>query len=371
MKRIYLDNNATTSVDEAAIQAMHKALVTAPKNPSSIHYHGRAAKADLIQARSTISSFLKVKPQEIIFTSGGTEGVNLLVSAFSSGHIISTKLEHSCIYQRLQTLPSVTYLKMDQTGLVTKEMVKEAIQDNTSLIVLSAVNSETGVKLPIDEIAEVAKEHHIPLILDAVALLGKEIFSIPEGVTGMAFSSHKFHGPQGTGFIYLKENTKIPPLFFGGNQEYKIRNGTPNLPAIMGLEQAVLCLKDRQEQISENLRNLRDTFEKLLIEKIPSLEINAKENRVSNTSNIYFKDVDGESLLINLDQMGISASMGSACSAGALEPSRTLLNMGFSPKRATSSIRFSFSRTNTLQEVEKAVEIIVTVYTKMSSLLNL
>lgn len=375
MKRIYLDHNATTPIDPLVAEVMMQEFAKGPQNPSSVHFFGQEAKKTLLTSRQTIARFLKVKPQEILFTSGGTESMNLLIRGSlppKGAHLITTDLDHPCVYENMQTLEQagyhVSFLSPGKAGAPSPKQVVAAIRQDTKLIILSAVNSETGVKLDIDSIAKIAQEANIPLILDGVALLGKEPFAIPHGVTGMGFSAHKFHGPRGIGFCFLRSGSPLSPLFLGGNQESHLRAGTENLPGIVGLATAISLLEKEGKAYSAHMHHLRDLFEKTLKKSIPNLQINGAGPRVANTSNLCFPGVDGESLLIHLDMKGIAASHATACSAGALEVSRVLLNMGLPKEEASCSLRFSFSRMNTEEEVLQATKIIseaVESYTRL------
>lgn len=355
-KIIYLDNNATTPLDSLVYEAMAEEMRSPPHNPSSIHRLGQEGKKVLSTARQTIADFLGVKGSEILFTSSGTEAMNLLIyGAVQKGsHIIGSQTDHACVYASLlQSDAEVTFL-----GFPSPSEVKEAIRPSTSLIVLSAVNGETGSKLDLEGVADVAKRARIPLIIDGVALLGKAPVSIPEGVMGMGFSAHKFHGPQGVGFAFVRSGFPIKAFIHGGGQERKLRSGTENLPGIVGMAQAISLLKP---EVYLKLKALRDLFEKELKTLLPKIEINQPHERVSNVSNIYFPGVDNESLLIALDMKGIAASSTSACSGGALEPSRSLIAMGLSQERAKCSIRFSFSRMNTEEEILQGAQTIAQV----------
>jgi cysteine desulfurase len=368
-KIIYFDNNATTPLDPKVLEAMTQELVAAPHNPSSIHSLGQEAKKVLTKARKTIADFLKVKPSEVLFTSSGTEAMNLLIHGILDNpkvHIIGSKTDHACVYHALLELQKrgseITFL-----GLPTLSEIKKALRPDTRLIVLSAVNAETGYKLDLESIAKVAKTAHIPLIIDGVALLGKEPFTIPEGVVGMGFSAHKFHGPQGVGFAFVRSGTKLSPIFYGGGQERRLRSGTENLPGIVGLAKAISLLNDESYT---RLKALRDVFEAQLKKMLPDIEINSAGERTSNTSNIYFPHVDNESLIIALDMENIAASSTSACASGALEPSRALIAMGFSKEHAKCSVRFSFSRMNTEEEIQKGVEVITKCVEQLQAHLN-
>lgn len=374
--RIYLDNNATTGLDASVLDAMLPELSSLPANPSSIHAYGQIAKSKLSQAREILAKFLKVRSSEIVFTSGGTESMNMLIqgisSSFTKGHIITTNVEHACVYECVLMLQKkgwdVTFATVGPWGAAKQEDILSALRPDTKLIVLSAVNSETGVKTDIDSIASLAKQHQIPFFVDGVALLGKELFTIPSGVSGMGFSAHKIHGPKGVGFAYVRSDLKLTPLLVGGGQEFTRRSGTENLPGIVGLSRAISLVKEKQQDFTHHMQSLQELLEKGLMEKASPVLINGEGPRVCNTSNLYFPGVDGETLLIQLDQAGIAASHGSACASGSLEPSRVLLQMGYTKERARSSIRFSLSRMTTKEEIEAAIISIASLVDKLRKL---
>jgi len=364
MRRIYLDNNATTGVDPRVKEAMLHELSATPSNPSSIHFFGQEARKRLLQARVSISDYLKVKNQEIIFTSGGTESLNLLIRS-TKGHIITSQVEHAAVYNTLKSLTNeVSYLPVGSWGAVQVEQIKKAIQPNTSLIVLTAVNAETGVKTDLKEIADLALEYKIPFVVDGVALLGKEPLTIFEGISGMAFSGHKLHAPKGIGFAFIRSCFQIPALLTGGDQEYNKRAGTENLPGIIGLAMAIELLKTELPAATLRMQRLRDHLEKGLQERVGSILINGEGARVANTSNLALMGLDGESLLLSLDRLGIAVSHGSACASGALEPSRILMNMGFPKERARASLRFTLSRWTTEEEIDLTIEAIAALTRK-------
>lgn len=369
-KRIYLDNNGTTFLDPRVQDVIIHTLQHSHGNPSSIHAEGRQARALLNKARQSIATFLKVKPTEIIFTSGGTEGLNMILRGIfgfnPTGHLITSSVEHASVYataRRLESCPGchVTFLNPGSYGAVQAAAVKDALRSDTRLIALMAVNNETGVRTDIESIAALAKEAKVPFLVDGVGLLGKEPFNIPEGVSAMCFSGHKIHAPMGTGFAYIRSTLKMDPYMTGGDQEYGKRSGTENLPGILALQAAIQIIAAEIEESSTKMRTLRDRLEKNLQASLSNVVINGEGSRVSNTSNISFENVEGETLLSLLDLEGISVSHGSACASGALEPSRVLLNMGLSKKRAASSIRLSLSRFNTQEEIDKAVDAIVQI----------
>ncbi len=363
ISRIYLDNNATTALDPEVIRVMSEDLSSPPANPSSSHAFGREAKKKLQDARQAVAKYLGVKPSEIIFTSGGTESMNFLIKGLidpsKKNHIISSNVEHPCVEGSLKELEkqgcAVTYLPVGNGGLLCRDTVESAVRSDTGLLVFTAVNSETGVKQDLEMLSHLALQYNIPLVIDGVALLGKESFSIPKGVTGMGFSAHKIHGPKGTGFVFLRSPGKIRPLLAGGGQENNLRSGTENITGILGLAKAVSLLSDYLPEAGIKMQELRDLFEAELASALPFIHINGSSPRICNVSNIAFTVTDAETLLIGLDMEGIAASHGSACSSGSLQPSRVLTRMGFPSERIKSSIRFSLSRNTTEEEIKKAI----------------
>ncbi len=332
-----------------------------PANPSSVHWFGQQARNHLSQARQKVAAFFKSKPEEILFTSGGTESINYFLRGIGTkGHVITTSIEHSATYRTLQALESlgldVTYLPMNLWGAPLPSQISDAIRPNTKAIVLSASNGETGVKIDLEAIAKIAETRSIPLFIDAVSYIGKEPLIPHRGIAAIAISGHKFHAPKGIGALYLRSDIKLPPEITGGSQENTRRAGTENLAGILGLAEALQILQENQSDITNTLTDLRLHLENGLFRSIPDIAINGEGPRVSNTSNIAFLGVDGETLLMQLDIAGIAVSHGSACSSGSLEPSRVLTNMGIDRKTARSSIRFSLSRMNTREEIDQVID---------------
>lgn len=369
---IYLDNNATTQVDLRVLQTVIDDLQNHFGNPSSTHAFGQKARSRLMKARSTIASYLGVKPQEIIFTSSGTEGINMLfyglLSKSQSGHILTSSVEHACSYFTAKAWESkgfdVTYLSPGLWGAPKAEDVKAAIRPDTRLISLLAVNNETGVKTDLQGIAAIAQNAHIPFLVDGVALLGKEKVTIPEGVSAMVFSGHKLHAPPGIAFTFVRSNLKMDALLTGGEQEYKRRAGTENVAGIAALAHAISLIEEELPEASKNMELLREKLEKGIMANLPNVSINGKGPRICNTVNMAFEGIDGEALLTMLDMEGVAVSLGSACSSGALEPSRILLNMGIPLNLARSSIRFSLSRFTTEEEIDRTIEIVTRLVRK-------
>lgn len=371
--RIYLDNNAGTLVDPRIISTLVHHLQTISGNPSSVHTYGQEARAIMHKSRCSIAEFLQVKPSEIVFTSSGTEALNMVLRGVmaeqTNGHIITSAAEHSATYATVKYLESkgtkVTYLKPGLWGAVKPEAVQEALRPETRLIALIAVNNETGVKTDIEPIANIAKQAKVPLLVDGIAWLGKEEISIPEGVSAMCFSGYKFHAPKGIGFAYVRNSLKLVPIITGGNQELGRRGGTENLLGILGITEAVQILKNELPQASKRMEQYRNKLEEELMKRLSGVYVNGEGPRICNTSNLAFEGIEGETLLTKLDLEGIAVSHGSACSSGALEPSRILLNMGIKQELAYSAIRFSLSRLTTEAEIDRTIEVVVRLISRL------
>jgi cysteine desulfurase len=370
MTKIYLDNNSTTALDPRVFKAMLEDLSGPPANPSSVHSFGQRARGLLNQARQKTARFFDVKSEEVFFTSGGTESVHLMIRSLAKkGHLITTAIEHSCLYKTVQSLEtegwSVDYLACGKWGAPLPEQVEQAIRSNTQAFIFSACNGETGVKIDMEEIATLAEKHQIPLLIDAVAFIGKEPFVMPKGVSAVSLSGHKFHAPKGVGALITRSHFKLKPMLLGGAQEMQKRAGTENLSGILGLSEALAILQNEQAAISETFFDLRSHLENQLLSRIADVYINGEGPRIANTLNAAFLGVEGESLLMHLDLAGIAVSHGSACSSGALEPSRVLTQMGIERKMARSSIRISLSRFNTREEIDYFADKIESIVNKL------
>lgn len=361
---IYLDNNATTAVDSRVFEAMLPYLKGMSGNPSSIHSYGQKAKGALTKSSKTLASIFGVESSEVLFTSGATEALNLLIRSVSrGGSIITSSLEHAAVLEPLKICGSqILYLDPEPgKGSISPKQIEEAIRPDTRMIVITAANNETGVQTDLEGVASVAEHLSIPLVIDGVALLGKEIFRIPKGVSAICFSGHKIHAPPGIGMAVVRKTFKLNPLIVGGMQQRGLRGGTENLPGIVALNRAIELIDENPSWV-DKIISLRDKFEEGLLNHLPQIHIHGiQEKRISNTSNISFPGIDGETLLMYLDRQGIAASHGAACTTGTLQPSRVLLNMGISNQIARSSLRFSFSRMNTIKEVEQSIAIITQV----------
>lgn len=372
-RRIYLDNNATTQIDPRVLDAVVNVLKEEIGNPSSTHSFGQESRGRLTKARAAIANYFRFKPNEVIFTSSGTEAINMVIRGLFEGnykgHIITSSVEHSCTYATVKLMEAsgcqATFLSPGMLGAVTPDAVLAALRSDTRLIALMSVNNETGVKTDINSIAAIAREARIPFLVDGVAILGKEPFTIPEGLSAMCFSGHKIHAPKGVGFALIRSSLKLRPLMTGGEHEFGRRGGTENVSGIIGLAEAIRLLETELPSASQRMQKLRDKFETELISNLPDIIVNGQGQRVVNTSNIAFCGIDGEALLAALDLEGLAVSHGSACSSGALEPSRILLNMGIPMAQARSSLRFSLSRFTTEEEIDASLEIIYRVVKRL------
>jgi cysteine desulfurase len=366
MKRIYLDNNATTCLEPRLCDLFLASLQKCYGNPSSIHSFGQEAKAELIAARQILAQIFHVQSNEIIFTSSATEAINLLLRGIlgetCTGHCITSSVEHAAVYETLLDLEKsgleLSYLPVGSLGAPSVQELELAIRPHTRLIVLMAANNETGVRTDIDAMAEVALRHNIPLVVDAVALFGKEAFTLHPGISACVFSGHKFHAPKGVAFAVVRKGLKLRPYLTGGHQELGRRAGTENLAAIVAMCEAARLTYEELDPTVTRMRFLRDYFESELFKRIPGVKINGLGPRIANTSNLSFPGSDGELLLMHLDLHGVAASLGSACSSGALEPSRVLLNMGLTRDEAMASLRFSLSRFTTKDELDQTIAVL-------------
>jgi cysteine desulfurase len=366
---IYLDYNAATPLDTDVYHTVILQLKEGLGNPSSVHSFGKKERSKIAEARRLIAHYLKTKPGEILFTAGGTDGVNLLLRGIACSqkkkgkkvHIITSSIEHPCVYQTVKALEEnegieAQYLNPDTQGRISAESLEQAITKDTSLIALSAANSETGVLQDYLSYAKIAEKKAIALVIDGVALLGKGDLLIPKGITGMAFSGQKIGALPGSGFIFLRQRTPLIPLMTGGPQEFGLRAGSESVASIMGLGIAVEKIRNKNLQDFRYVKELRDYLESSLLEISKDFYVHGAKERLINTLNICFKGKDGEHLLLAFDKEGIAVSLGSACSSGALEPSRVLLNMGVTASDALSSLRFSLGLQTTKNEIDEALK---------------
>ena len=370
MRRIYLDYNATTPLKPEAYEAMLPYLKEQYGNPSSIHWAGQAAKKALMIARERVASLFHVDPQEIVFTSGGTEANNLVLKgAFEmlhkkGRHIVTTQVEHKSILDCCDYLKKhgaeINYAPVHTNGQINLEALKAAIRPDTILISVQAANNETGVLMPLKEISEIAHTHNILFHTDAVQLAGKKALLLDElPIDFVSVSSHKIYGPKGAGALIIRNSLKLEALLHGGNQERKRRGGTENVSALVGFGAACEGISRNIKEEAPRLESLRNTLEQGILNAVPHTIINGQDSpRVPNTLNVSFKGIEAEGLLLNLDLKGIAASSGSACSSGSLDPSHVLLAMGRSKEEALSSIRFSLGHATNEKDIDTVLDIL-------------
>jgi len=360
---IYFDNNATTRLAPEALEAMRPYLTELYGNPSSIHSFGSQVSRKVQGAREQVAALLGVSdPIEIVFTSCGTEGDNaairgLLESRPEKRHIVTTQVEHPAVLALCQQLEKkgyqVTWLRVDQDGLLDLDEIRDSLSDDTALVSIMYANNETGVIFPIDEIGAIVRARGIPFHVDAVQAAGKVPLNLTKSpVDLLTVSGHKFHGPKGVGALYIRRGISFRPLIVGGHQERNRRGGTENVAAIIGMGKAAeLALRDLDEE-GQRVQELRDRLAHSLLGSCPGCRVNGhRERRLPNTLNVSFEFLEGEAILVLLDEYGICASTGSACSAGSVEPSHVLRAMGVPANWIQGAVRFSLSRYNTEEEV--------------------
>lgn len=370
MQRIYLDHSATTPVRPEVAEIMMEYMTEKFGNPSSVHSFGREAKEALEKARSQVAGLIKAQPEEITFTSGGTEADNLAIigAAFQYAdkgqHIITSAVEHHAVLHTCEHLErigfEVTVLPVDEYGIIRVEDLRQAIRDDTILISIMHANNEVGSIQPVAEIGRLAKEKGILFHTDAVQSLGKIPVDVNEmNIDLLSGSGHKIYGPKGIGFLYIRKGVRLSPLNFGGSQEKKIRPGTENLPGIVGLGKAAELAAQEMDTEMPRMTKLRDKLIKGIQERIPDVRLNGHPTlRIPTNVNVSFEFVEGESLLLSLDMKGIAASSGSACTSGSLDPSHVLLAMGICKEVAHGSVRMTLGRDNTEEEIDYVLDVL-------------
>ena len=375
-RRVYLDNNATTSVLPEVLEAMRPCFGEHFGNASSIHHHGQETRAAVESARESVAALLGCRASEVVFTSGGTEADNLAIFGLtrSGDHVITSTIEHHAVLNACKHLAAkgceVTYIPVDGRGLVDPADVKHAVRPNTKLITIMFANNETGVVQPVAEIGEIAAEADIYFHTDAVQAAGKIAIDVNKiGCDLLTISSHKFHGPQGVGALYVRKGTQLEPMLYGGSHERSRRAGTENVPGIVGLGKAAeLAVAGFERGDDLKMAVARDHLERELL-SIEATGLNGEgAPRVPNTTNIYFDSIAGEALVIALDLKGLAVSTGAACSSGAIEPSHVLLAMGLGPDRAKASIRFSLGKQNMAEDVDFALALIPETVSRLRDL---
>jgi len=367
MRRVYMDNNATSPLLPEVLEAMRPYFIEEFGNASSIHHHGQSTRAAVERARESVAAMLSCRASEIVFTSGGTEGDNLAIFGLikAGDHVITSTIEHHAVLNACKQLQKrgceVTFVPVDGRGLVDPADVKRALRNNTKLITIMMANNETGVVQPVEEIGRVAREADVYFHTDAVQAAGKVPIDVKEiGCDLLSISGHKMHAPQGIGALYVRKGTLIEPLFYGGNHERQRRAGTENVAGIVGLGKAAeLAQAGLENGTIARLGKLRDRLQAALIGELEDVGVNGEgATRVPTTTNIHFDHIEGEALVIALDLKGLAVSTGAACSSGAIEPSHVLTAMGLPPDQARSSLRFSLGKQTTSADIDFALSMI-------------
>jgi cysteine desulfurase len=370
-RTIYLDHAATTAVDPEVVQAMLPYFAERYGNASSAYSLGRNARRAVDQARADVAEIFNCSPEEIIFTSCGTESDNLAIRGVAwmnrqrGNHIITSPVEHHAVSHTCEQLEKhfgfrVTYLSVDEYGQVDPGDVEAAITDGTVLITIMYANNEVGTIEPIAEISKIAQRHGVPFHTDAVQASGSLSLDVQElHVDLMSISGHKFYAPKGVGVLYLRRGTQILPAQTGGSHEWNLRAGTENVPYIVGLATALKLADGRRQEESHRLRALRERLVQGVLSAIPDCRLTGHPTeRLPNNANFVFKYVDGEGILLGLDLEGICASSGSACATGSAEPSHVLLAMGIPSEVARGSLRLTLGRENTGEDVDRVLEVL-------------
>ena len=379
VRRVYLDNNATTPLAPEVFEAMKPYLLEDFGNASSIHWYGQRAKNAVEKARQQVAKLLNARPNEVIFTSGGTESDNASIFGIvqaarpAAPHIVTTDIEHHAVLNTAQALEkrgvSVTYVGVGASGVVDPEDVKRAIRPETVLISIMHANNEIGTIQPLEEIGGIAREHDIYFHSDAVQSVGKIPVDVEKlGVDLLSLSAHKFNGPKGVGSTYIRKGTILKPLLYGGHHERDRRPGTENVPGIVGLGMAAELAGAHLEENGQRVAGLRDRLERGILERVPQVSVNGDPGRrLPTTSNLCFDYVEGEGFVIAMDLRGIACSTGAACSSGSVEPSHVLAAIGRTPEQARSSIRLSLGRYNTAEDIDATLEILPAVVERLRS----
>lgn len=378
--RIYMDHGATTKPDPEVVDAMQPYYNEFFGNASSLHSTGQDAAKALNRSRKIIADLIGAKSDEIIFTSGGTESDNLALKGiayqkkYTGKHIITSIIEHPAILNTCKYLGengfSVTYVPVDDQGVVNPEDVAAAINDNTILISIMHANNEIGTIQPIKEISKIAHEHNVLMHTDAVQSVGKIPVNVDDlGVDMLSISGHKIYGPKGVGALYVRKGTRLQSLVQGGAHEFGKRAGTENIPGIVGFAKAVELADQRLDEEGKHLTDLRETMIKKILDSIPYSHLNGHPTqRLPNNVHIRFNFIEGESLLMMLNMKGVDVSTGSACSSKSLEPSHVLIALGLPPEEIHGSLRITMGRENTMDEVDYVVENLIDIVKKLRAM---
>ena len=377
MKNIYFDNAATTKLDDEVLKEMLPYLKENYGNASSIYKLGRESKKAIEESREKVAKILNCKASEIYFTAGGSESDNTAIKGIArayknkGNHIITSKIEHPAVLETCKELEKegfeVSYISVNKNGIINLEELKKEIKPNTILISVMFANNEIGTIQPIKEIGQIAKENSIYFHTDAVQAVGNIKIDVQElNIDSLSLSGHKFYGPKGIGALYVKSGVHFQKYISGGHQEKNKRAGTENVAGIVGLGKALELAYSTLEVHNKKIRDLRDYYEEQISEKIPYVKINGDaEKRLSGNSNISFRFIEGEGLLLNLDLKGICASSGSACTSGSLDPSHVLLAIGLPHEIAHGSLRISIGKYNTKEEIDYLVENLIEIVNRL------
>ncbi len=377
MNSIYLDHAATTYTKQEVLKEMLPYFYQKYGNASSIYTIGQESKKAVEHSREQVAKALGALPEEIYFTSGGSESDNLFIAGFARAnkrkgrHIITSKIEHMAVLKTCLSLEKegfdITYLNVDKYGMINLEELKRAIRNDTILISVMYANNEIGTIEPIEEIAKIAKEHHIVFHTDAVQAIGNIAIDVKkQNIDALSLSGHKFYGPKGVGALYVRKGINFEPIIHGGHQENNKRAGTENVPGIVGLGKAIELSTENVDRYYQKLQKLRDVYIQKVFEKIPDVKLNGHPTiRLPGNANISFSGIEGETLLLLLSANGIYTSSGSACNSGSSNPSHVLMATGLSPELARSSLRVTFGEENKMEEVEETVEKLETFVKKL------
>jgi cysteine desulfurase len=380
MESIYLDHAATSPVHPEVLKAMQPYNETFFGNPSSIHRFGREARRGLDESREFIAKAIKASFDEIIFTSGGTEADNLAIIGSANAnkhkgmHLVTSKVEHHGVLHAFEHLEkqgfNVTYLDVDEQGLVSVNQLESVLCDDTILVSIMFGNNEVGTIQPIADIGRLLASHQAIFHTDAVQAVGMELIDVKEqGIDLLAASGHKMNGPNGTGFLYVRKGVTLSPLLYGGEQERKRRAGTENVPAIAGMKKALELTMQQRDQRQEQYNLFKKTMLNVFNQSEIPYRINGSEkNGLAHILNVSFPSLNIEQILMNLDLEGVAVSSGSACTAGSINPSHVLMAMFDDVNRSHSAVRFSFGYGNDIDQVERAAHIVVSVIKRLSKI---
>ncbi|WP_074016386.1 cysteine desulfurase NifS [Fusobacterium massiliense] len=378
--KVYLDNNATTKVDEKVVEAMIPYFSEYYGNPFSMHLFATETGKAVTESRKIIADILKANPSEIIFTASGSESDNMAIRGITRAykhrgkHIITTSIEHPAVKNTFVDLIQdgfeISVIPVDENGVIKIDEFKKALREDTILVSVMHANNEVGTFQPIEEIAKITKEHKIILHVDAVQTMGKlPIYPEKIGIDLLSFSGHKFYAPKGIGVLYKRDGVRLGKVLTGGNQESKRRPGTSNVPYIVGMAKALQMATETMEEEWKKEEELRDYFEAEVVKRIPEVVVNGKNaKRLPGTSSITFKYLEGEAMLLNLSLKGIAVSSGSACSSDSLQPSHVLIAMGIPAEFAHGTLRFSLGKYNTKEEIDYTIECLVEIISKLREL---